>query len=289
MNKFTYVLLMTLVIVGCSSPTKDLTGQFDLDRDSLMYRMKDTGEIITEDFFFTEYDSLAQSVVRKERFVADNGKLISGIDCIGKDVIRKSDYSKMPKLLISKISSKAPEGKELCDEYHVPVILLERHFYDDEVVDFYKKARGIILAETHYNKGGEVLKYYSYRDGVKIIPISDFFEVMSLTTGYNLGYDYKAYPVVIIKLKNISGKPISEVIELRYQFIDNDEIKDSGTSYIQTSLDPNWGNGMIKSDEIRCSVGYERALNSDTDIKLILTYRDESTLFSGIVKKDLID
>lgn len=59
-----------------------------------------------------------------------------------------------------------------------------------------------------------------------------------------------------IKLRNITRTTINESVKLKYQYIDNDEIIDSGFTYIHVDSDPQWESHLIKSTDEQCLIGF---------------------------------
>lgn len=112
---------------------------------------------------------------------------------------------------------------------------------------------------------------------------SEMIEVVSVETGW---YDGQL-PQVKIKYKNISGCPIDQSVEVRYQFIENDEVFDEGILYLHSQLHIEWDNGLTKTETYRSRYGYP--IGSTTHrVRAKICYSDNSIIWEGNIAQRYI-
>lgn len=113
--------------------------------------------------------------------------------------------------------------------------------------------------------------------------LSDMIEVLSVETGW---YDEKV-PQIKIKFKNVSGKPIDKSIEVKYQFIENDEVMYESTAYLHSSINVDWDNGLAKTETYRSYTGYPFG-GHHHDVRAKVCYEDNSIIWEGNIAHKVI-
>ena len=112
-------------------------------------------------------------------------------------------------------------------------------------------------------EAGEKIKEYEFKDGKKVIPAIEKLELLQYKTGF---YRYQSFdrnqvlyqPIVIMKWKNISNDPLTEVVKIEGVFIDNnkDEELSRSLDYFQGYTDSPLQSGLSRQSYIQSDVGY---------------------------------
>lgn len=131
------------------------------------------------------------------------------------------------------------------------------------VAKFYRN--GMQVEEIVYENGNEVKSYKFDRKGNKIIPITEYLEVVEYKTGY---YEYVDYnhgqiiyqPIVILKIKNVSNKPLNESIKITAVFIADDEEWSNESVYFQSSFDTPLQPNISRQTSVKSNVGWTNFL-----------------------------
>ncbi len=126
----------------------------------------------------------------------------------------------------------------------------------DGIAKYYND--GVQVKEVVYENGKEIKSYKFDRNGHKITPVYESLELVQYKTGY---YEYNDYnkgerlyqPIVILKFKNISGKPLKEEVVVTGVFTSNNEEWSQESFYFQrtweTPLQPDISRQLsVKSD-----------------------------------------
>lgn len=135
----------------------------------------------------------------------------------------------------------------------------------DGVCKTYNDA-GLQVKESVYSNG-TMIKSYDFDDkGLKIVPLEECLELEAYRTGYfeYIDYSYNKIlycPIVILKFKNISGKPFDIDTELIFTFIENGEIISTTT----TNLYYHYGSTPIP-------VNVSKQCHSMSDVGKVSTY-----------------
>lgn len=127
------------------------------------------------------------------------------------------------------------------------------------IAKFYRN--GMQVEEIVYENGNEVKSYKFDSGGNKIIPITECLEVVEYKTGY---YEYVDYnhgqvlyqPIVILKIKNVSNKPLKETIKITAVFITDDEEWSNESVYFQSSFDTPLQPNISRQISVKSSVGW---------------------------------
>lgn len=127
------------------------------------------------------------------------------------------------------------------------------------IAKFYRN--GMQVEEIVYENGNEVKSYKFDSSGNKIIPITECLEVVEYKTGY---YEYVDYnhgqvlyqPIVILKIKNVSNKPLKETIKITAVFITDDEEWSNESVYFQSSFDTPLQPNISRQISVKSSVGW---------------------------------
>ena len=112
---------------------------------------------------------------------------------------------------------------------------------------------------------------------------ADKIEVVSVETGW---YD-EQLPQVKIKFKNISGYPIADLIQVKYQFIENDEVFYEGSKIIHSGSLVAWENGLAKTEIFRSIYGYPYGGPSH-NVRAKFCYDDNSLIWEGDIAQRII-
>ncbi|WP_099293782.1 toxin-antitoxin system YwqK family antitoxin [Butyricimonas sp. Marseille-P3923] len=132
--------------------------------------------------------------------------------------------------------------------------------YKDGVLDGVAKyySNGKQTKEILYENGKEVKSYKFDVNGNKIVPIIECLELIQYKTGYYEYVDNRHnqilyQPMIILKFKNITDKPLKEEITITGIFTSNDEEWSNESYYFQrtweTPLQPNISRQLsVKSD-----------------------------------------
>lgn len=124
------------------------------------------------------------------------------------------------------------------------------------------------------------------RSDEKNIPIKtetplEKLQIMAIKTGF---YEYKELthyqllyqPMVILKIKNISDKQLSENIKIKAVFISNDEEWGSTYEYFQSSSDNPLQSGLSRQIYLKTDVGWKSSWNiGNSDVKCQLYIENE--------------
>lgn len=113
--------------------------------------------------------------------------------------------------------------------------------------------------------------------------IADDIEIVSVETGwYN-----EQRPQIKIKFRNKSGRSIDEFINVKYQFVENDEVFDEGSSYLHSSANVNWDNGLAKTETYRSSYGYPYG-GPKHKVRAKVCFEDNSLIWEGNIAQKAI-
>jgi len=108
--------------------------------------------------------------------------------------------------------------------------------------------------------------------------MSDCFEILELQTGLT----YNLYPFVEFKIKNKSGKPITDLTSVKYVFIWGDEIICSNSEIIQYSSNAPWDNGLVKTVKLTSTTGFNHpSAVKNKKVRAKVYYDDDSLIWEG--------
>lgn len=140
----------------------------------------------------------------------------------------------------------------------------------------------ILSCDFSKNQGnGSNSEAESAKDNV--LSFADKIEVVSVETGW---YNEQS-PQVKIKFKNVSGKPIDDFIQVKYQFIENDEVFDEGSKILQSSSRVAWDNGLAKTETFRSIYGYPYG-GQRHKMRAKVCYDDNSIIWEGDIAQRII-
>ena len=125
------------------------------------------------------------------------------------------------------------------------------------------------------NTEGEVVK-------VNGLTYDKAFELVDVETGWKGA----SQPFIKIKIRNISGKPITESVEVKYAFIKDDEIIDNTTHYIHGSSDVAWDNGLCVAEELSSITRFSGTImNGLPTVKAKVLFKDDTPIWEGEISK----
>ena len=110
------------------------------------------------------------------------------------------------------------------------------------------------------------------------------FELVDVETGWKRA----SQPFVKIKIRNVSGKPITESVEVKYAFIKDDEIIDNTSHYIHGSSDVAWDNGLCITEELSCITRFSGTImNGIPTVKAKVLFIDDTPIWEGEISKEV--
>lgn len=109
-------------------------------------------------------------------------------------------------------------------------------------------------------------------------PMSDDFEIVNVETGWR----YASQPFIKVKLRNISGNPVTKTIHVKYAFIMDDEIIDNSSEIIHGSSDIAWDNGLCVTAEIKSLTKFSGiTMRGIPKVKAKVCFEDDSPIWDG--------
>ena len=131
------------------------------------------------------------------------------------------------------------------------------------------------------SKNGDSIDIESKEDAV--CSFSKMIEVVSVETGW---YDEKV-PQIKIKFRNISGMPIDDLVQVKYQFIEGDEIIDEGSRFLHSGSKVAWDNGLTKTEIFKSISGYLYGGPKHV-VRAKICYEDNSIIWEGNIAQRAI-
>ena len=114
------------------------------------------------------------------------------------------------------------------------------------------------------------------------MPFSKAFEIVSVETGWR----YASQPFVKVKIRNMSGKAVTEFIKVKYAFIKDDEIIDNSSHYIHGSHDIDWDNGLCVTAELESITAFRgTTMNGIPKVKAKVQFIDGTPIWEGEVSR----
>lgn len=144
----------------------------------------------------------------------------------------------------------------------------------------------LIIVGCNSNSKGSVGNSNTEGEAVKVngLTYDKAFELVDVETGWKRA----SQPFVKIKIRNVSGKPITESVEVKYAFIKDDEIIDNTTHYIHGSSDVAWDNGLCVTEELSSITRFSGTImNGLPTVKAKVLFIDDTPIWEGEVSKDV--
>ena len=114
------------------------------------------------------------------------------------------------------------------------------------------------------------------------MPFSKAFEIVSVETGWR----YASQPFVKVKIRNMSGKAVTESVKVKYAFIKDDEIIDNSSHYIHGSQDIDWDNGLCVTAELESLTAFRgTTMNGIPKVKAKVQFIDGTPIWEGEVSR----
>ncbi len=262
---FTTFLLCLFTLFGCSKEGVEQVQEEpilyrDLYRDdsTMALRVRKTKEVFTGRAANYMYDSLT-------------GKYYLEILRIVRDGIIDSDYLYHPNGNLKLKAAYNKDGKinGVTKTYYEDGKLKESvSFVDGKMngeAEFFPQSGGFKRVSVYKDDSLITSKWYD-ESGKRVITVFDKLELVGYKTGF---YNFTT-PMVVMKLKNILGKPLSEDIVIDAIFVcDNEEIGrkldyfqfardiplgDGIAKQIDFKADTQFGAGGYKSKKVECTV-----------------------------------
>lgn len=108
--------------------------------------------------------------------------------------------------------------------------------------------------------------------------MSDLFEIVELYTGFSTNF----VPFVYMKLRNISGSPVTDVVRLKFIFVNKDEIIDDTGYYVHGYSDMPWDNGLCKSAKLSSKWQFD-GWPANGSLRTKVVFEDGSIIYNGNV------
>lgn len=141
----------------------------------------------------------------------------------------------------------------------------------------------IIVGCSSSNKGD---KSDSKEDPIEVngLTYDKAFEIVNVETGWKRA----SKPFVKIKLRNVTGKPITDKVEVKYAFIKDDEIIDNSSIYIRGSSDVAWDNGLCVTEELSPITSFSGTiLNGIPTVRAKVLFMDDTPIWEGEISKEV--
>lgn len=253
MKHFTIFTLITLFLISCDPTNKSIDGKdVIIDPTTELYTFKESGEIVTGTVLFYNTDNKGNKYIERKRVVKDGKKIDKGFNFYPNGNIMGEFYYKNGK------------ADSIARYFHINGTIGLIETYNNGVKDGVSKEyreNGTQLKETVFKNGEEISSYDFDESGDKIIPAIEKLELLKMKTGFYEYRDLNSYqvlyqPMVIMKWKNISDKPLEEKIEIEGVFISEGEEWSKGSDYFQGYSDTPLQPGLARQCAIQSSVGY---------------------------------
>lgn len=282
-----YLLFLVAFWFGCKPSFKEISdADIEYIEDLNTWRYKSDASTIKENFVCNDakydYDGISFTFKRVVT-VDEEGHMLTLKQYKDDKIIREGDYKKAPNEYIETIYPEHPAA--------MPMYKDQNKIYKEcfsktpnGTTIFYKDRYDNIEAEVLYNKEGEIEKIYEWRNGKRVIPMSDLFEIENIKTGYILHYNLDMRPAIHFKLRNKTGHTITSSIELNYKFILDDEIIYSSSKFVNS--DAGWENNLVKSIEIDSYEGIDivKFNKESPKVIVVITFDDDgSELYRGTI------
>lgn len=267
-----FVLIITIALVSCNSINKPIDlNAIQKDPSTDLYLYKDNGKIVTGTIIQNE-KVLGELVTRKLQIKNGTPKRISDYDkddkLIGECFLFNGKIEGMYKAYYPTGEIKAVfnwrnnkidgilEGYDMEGK-----LIAEMNYVNDTlngVAKYYNN--GLQTREVLYEKGKEVKSYDFDSNGNKIIPVYECLELVKYESGFyeevnNNSNQVLYVPMVILKLKNVSDKPLQDEIVITGIFTSNGEEWSSDGYYFQKSWKTSLQSGLSRQISIPSSVG----------------------------------
>jgi antitoxin component YwqK of YwqJK toxin-antitoxin module len=253
MKNFIILSLITLSLIGCDPSSKSIDGKDILvDPTTELYTFKESGEKVTGTVLFYNTDEKGNKYIERKRIVSEGKIKDKGFDFYSNGNIKGEFYFKDGKSDSIARHFNINGNVELIETYKNGV---------KEGVSKEYREDGTQLKESFFENGDAISSYDFDNSGNKIIPAIEKLELVKMETGF---YEYKNLnnyqvlyqPMVIMKWKNISDKPLEEKVEIEGVFISDGEEWSKGSDYFQGYSDTPLQPGLARQCAIQSSVGY---------------------------------
>lgn len=108
--------------------------------------------------------------------------------------------------------------------------------------------------------------------------MNENFEIVNVETGWR----HASQPFVKVKLRNISGQPITETIHVKYAFIMDDEIIDNSSEIMHGRSDIAWDNGLCVTAEIKSLTKFSGiVMRGIPKVHAKVCFEDDSPVWDG--------
>lgn len=254
--------VFVLVFNGCNIINKEIQrSEVTLDTITKIWTFNKngkpvTGVIVSEDTLksdgtpFIKKGLIKKGLCKKLYGYYKNGKLLYEIECVDG-------------MLEGEEKMYYPSGKIKQSGSYVKNKLegLARVYYEDGNValeTYYKNGlphgtakwyyNGLQTRESVYEMGKEVKSYDFDGNGRKIIPPTEYIELVDYVTGFYLDDSGRYAPMIIMKWRNISDKSVNDV-KFECIFFNDDDEEELNKDYKNFSIQP----GAIKQFYLRSS------------------------------------
>ena len=108
--------------------------------------------------------------------------------------------------------------------------------------------------------------------------MNENFEIVNVETGWR----HASQPFIKVKLRNISGLPITETTHVKYAFVMDDEIIDNSSQIIHGRSDIAWDNGLCVTAEIKSLTKFSGiVMRGIPKVHAKVCFEDDSPIWDG--------
>ncbi len=272
----TFAILMASLLSSCNSNA--LINKDDIITDSLTHYcvFKATGEKVTGRIKFNVPheggDSMLCKALLKNGLIKEDKYYLAG------QLVAECYYEHPHAINVMSKQEEFDENGKLCQlyEYDEKGRLYQNTSYDGEgnlkEIDIYNYEEAFFLVKK-YKDGKQVQEiiydlegypkkgYYFDENGDKIIPAIDKLKEIACETGFYRYYDkdereFRYVPMVILKMKNITQKPLEGKVILKGIFIQNGEELSTNYTFFQKETDNSLRPELARQANIQSNVSW---------------------------------
>lgn len=260
MKRILQFLSLAILLTGCNLFNSEIDGEkVNVNDSTKIFTYKDNGKLITGTVIFYELDpKTGKNFKHLYREVKDGKRIKKGYDYYPDGSLGIEYTYDNNGLITGQLKIFYPNGQ----------IFSTTDYKDDQENGISKQFRedGTQSKEIVFELGKKVKEYDFDKNGKRIIPAIEKLELVEYKTGFYEYRDFNSFqllyqPIIIIKWKNISSEPITEIIEMEAIFIDNKKGEEWGSAsdYFQSySVSPLQA-GLSRQSSLQSSVGYTSA------------------------------
>jgi len=252
-----FALVLATLLTSCSFFNTEIDGQkVNVDDITKIYTSKENNKKVTGTVAFYEFDSLTSKKYKQRvREVKDGKRIKKGFDYYPNGNVNVEYLYDKNGQITGSVKIYYPEGQIYSTEEY-------ENGKQNGITKVYNED-GTQSNEIVYSNGIKIKEYDFDKNGNKIIPVTERLEMITYKTGYYEYIDYNSnqvlyQPIVIMKWKNKSDQPLTEIIEFDGIFIDNYKQEEMAQEhhYFQGFSDPPLQPNLTRQCALKSSVGY---------------------------------